>query len=90
MTKKDADRMSKHQKDFCKKLADDIKELVKRRQMNVFQFGKAMAALMAVPAITLDSITAGCKSDPFFCAEHMPWVFDDYMNRVCQAKGNCP
>lgn len=86
LTEKDARQLSRKQKNFCKKLADDMKQLIRTRQMNVFQYGRAMAILAATPAVALDSVTATCKQDPFFCAEMMPWVFDDLMEKACKDK----
>jgi RHS repeat-associated protein len=88
LTEEDARKLSRKQKNFCKKLGDDIKKLIRTRQMNVFKYGRAMAILAATPTIALDSVTAACKQDPFFCAEMTPYVLDGLMEQTC--KGGCP
>ena len=83
LTPEDARRMSGKQKKFCKKLTDQAKNLIRTRQQHVFKYGRVMAALMATPPMFLDSVMSTCRQDPFFCAENMPNVFDQYKEQHC-------
>ena len=78
LTDRDARRMTKEQKKFCSNLTDNQKNLIRARQLNVFRYGRAILALLATPAIALDSLQAACQQDPFFCLENTPFVFDDF------------
>lgn len=87
-SEEDARKMTKKQKKFCKQLSEEIKGLIRSRQTSVFKYGKIMGVLAALPAVSLDSLTAACKQDPFWCAENTPHVFDDLMEKYCE-NGQC-
>jgi RHS repeat-associated protein len=74
---KDAARMTRKQVKFCKSLSDEAKTLIRLRQSQVFKYGKVLSALMAAP-IALDSATAACSQDPFFCIDNMSEILDSY------------
>jgi RHS repeat-associated protein len=78
LTERDARRMTKEQKNFCRTLSDDQKNLIRARQLNVFRHGRAILTLLATPSIALDSLQAACKQDPFWCAENVPSVLDSF------------
>ncbi len=74
---KDAARMTRKQVKFCKSLSDEAKSLIRLRQSQVFKYGKVLSALLAAP-IALDSATAACSQDPFFCIDTMSEILDNY------------
>lgn len=85
LTDRDARRMTKEQKKFCSTLSDNQKNLIRARQLNVFRHGRAILALLATPAIALDSLLAACQQDPFFCLENTPFVLDDFEPESCDS-----
>ncbi|MDH5669968.1 MAG: hypothetical protein OEY86_18355, partial [Nitrospira sp.] len=68
----DARRMTRRQKSFCKNLSDELKDLIRKRQSDVYKFGRVMAVI----PLGMDSVTATCKQDPMFCAEIMPEIYE--------------
>jgi RHS repeat-associated protein len=64
----DARRMTKEQKKFCENLTDESKKLVRKRQVNVFKYGKT---LLQIQAGGLLSISAACRNDPNWCLEQI-------------------
>lgn len=88
LTPDDARRLTQKQKKFCKNLSDQLKGMIRDRQRSVFKYGKVMSILAALPAVSLDSLTAACKQDPFWCAENTPDVFDRLMEKFCE-DGKC-
>lgn len=84
LTDADARRLTKEQKKFCKNLTQNQKNLIRARQLNVFRHGRAILALLATPAIALDSLQAACQQDPFFCLENTPFVLDEFEPEACE------
>ena len=68
----DARKMSREQLRFCRTLSEDTKNMIRSRVDNVFKYGKAILAIVALPPVSLDSFTRTCQSDPFFCADTFP------------------
>jgi RHS repeat-associated protein len=78
LTPKDAARMSRKQANFCKNLSENAKGLIRLRQAQVFKYGKVLLSIAAASPIALDSLTAACGQDPFFCIDNTPNVLDSY------------
>jgi len=78
LTPEDAKRMTRKQLKFCKALSDDSKNLIRLRQAQVFKYGRILSALLATPPIALDSLTAACRENPFFCIDNTPGALDSF------------
>jgi RHS repeat-associated protein len=69
LSDKDAMRMTKEQFKMCANLPDETKALIRRRQAQVFKFGKILISILAVQS--LDSVTNSCRADPMWCLEQI-------------------
>lgn len=78
---KDECMLSREQKKFLKGLSDEEKNIIRKRQESVYKYGKAMEILgaMPIPMFGMDSVTATCKQNPFFCAEQTSHIYDAIM-----------
>jgi RHS repeat-associated protein len=72
LSAEDARRMTRGQKKFCDGLSKESKDLIKLRQGQVFKFGRVIEALESLSPMALDSFTATCHNDPFFCIDTFP------------------
>jgi RHS repeat-associated protein len=70
VSKEDAKKMTRQQKEFCQSLSDESKEKIRKAQRAIFKHGRAMASVMATGG-GLSSIAAACRNDPVWCAEQI-------------------
>lgn len=68
MSPEDAKRMSRKQKKFCEGLAEESKDLIRKRQSQIFKYGRV---LLQVQAGGLLSISVACREDPGWCLEQI-------------------
>ena len=64
-----------------KNLAEDAKSLIRLRQAQIFKYGRVLSAIMVASPVALDSLTAACAQDPFFCLDNTSSVLDSYAER---------
>jgi len=74
----DARRMTRGQKKFCEGLAEESKGLIRLRQRQIFRFGRIIQAIELSSPMALDSLTATCRTDPFFCIDTFPEVLESF------------
>jgi RHS repeat-associated protein len=78
LSEDDARRMTRGQKKFCEGLSAESKELIRLRQRQIFKFGRVIEALDLASPMALDSLTASCRQDPFFCIDNFPGVLESF------------
>ena len=64
----DEKRLSKKTEEFCKELSDGSKEKIQKRQLQVFQYGKAVLQRQGMGLL---SVAATCRADPVWCLEQL-------------------
>jgi hypothetical protein len=64
----DARRMTRKQMRFCETLSEESKDLIRKRQVQIFKFGRF---LPAVQAGGLLSVAAACRNDPGWCLDQI-------------------
>jgi uncharacterized protein RhaS with RHS repeats len=89
LSAEDARNMTSKQRKFIRDLSEQARGLIRARQASVFKYGKYFAVLAALPKVGLDSVTQACQSDPFFCLENTPWVFDGIAEMYNNQTGTC-
>jgi hypothetical protein len=68
MSADDAKKMSRKQVKFCEALGDESKELIRKRQGQIFKYGKV---LLQIQGGGLLSIAAACRNDPGWCLDQI-------------------
>jgi uncharacterized protein RhaS with RHS repeats len=68
LSEEDAKRMTRKQKDFCRGLAEDSKNKIRKTQQSIFKNGKIILQIQGLGAL---SIAAACRADPLWCAEQI-------------------
>jgi RHS repeat-associated protein len=82
LSQKDAEKITRKQLKFCETLSEDAKNLIRLRQSQIFKYGRIISALLAASPASIDSLTAACREDPFFCLDKTPNVLDSFASRA--------
>ena len=64
----DAKKMSRKQLKFCENLSDEAKELIRKKQKQIFKYGRVLLQLQAGGLL---SISAACRSNPGWCLDRI-------------------
>lgn len=67
-SEEDARKLSRKQKQFCENIGEESKDLIRKRQRQIFQHGRVLLQLQAGGLL---SISAACRADPGWCLEQI-------------------